>query len=428
MKNFLKKHKNTPNYSKEFPFFAIIWLLRAIFLPITAFLFLQNSILCFLRFAGILEKKPPIGIITTGGTGGHVLPALRQCCYVAKKGENICFYTNKLSIPFMQKIGNVYIEEGYQLFQQNESFLDSNTPIAIKTHNLRLLKKNLKSGINFIASLVNAFVFFFTYRQKVSFIFGFGGYASFPLMFFGTLFFQKIYIHEQNTTFGKVNRLFIPFTKKCFTTFFQSQLKNSLFTGMPLIKENEIREYIRKKDEEVVNILVMSGSYGGTEASTTILPALVLLSRHKKIKVHYQASGEIAQHIHKTFEKHNIKHKIQPFFENIYNLLPQINIAISRPGACSIVDLLIFGIPTVFVPLQHSAENHQLKNAIWVANNELGYLFKPWESNSYNLATLLAIAFSHKKTAKQQISIKRNARALIFQNLYNTKPKLTKKH
>jgi UDP-N-acetylglucosamine--N-acetylmuramyl-(pentapeptide) pyrophosphoryl-undecaprenol N-acetylglucosamine transferase len=113
---------------------------------------------------------------------------------------------------------------------------------------------------------------------------------------------------------------------------------------------------------------------------------------------------------------------VKPFFDGIYDILPKIDLCISRSGASSIVDLLAFGVPTIFIPLRTSADDHQMKNANWVVQNHLGFLHKPWESNSYNLTALMHLcsskSFMEQTEYLGQLAIKRGASERMSEEIF----------
>jgi UDP-N-acetylglucosamine--N-acetylmuramyl-(pentapeptide) pyrophosphoryl-undecaprenol N-acetylglucosamine transferase len=416
---FLKK------YTKhQVAFICTIWLCRVLLLPLFVFINLHKLIIYPRKGKYFFKKIDFFSIITTGGTGGHLFLAIRMASYIGVKGQNIRIVTNKNALPLFHKLGYTHKGRFFYTEEANEC------PNAIQIVSLKIqpLKKNIHSISAFIHAMMQSLWFFITRGALIENIIGFGGYVSFPSLFWGCVFGKKIYIHEQNTIFGKVNKLFIPFAQNIFTTFSIEEkpvLSKIINTGIPLQKTVEQRGFIKKTPSKSITFLVMSGSSGGGEATPSILSAIVNFTKKYKertVTVMHQATGDAAKTLKEAYIKHNISYTIQPFFDNIHTILPTIDLCISRSGASSIIDLLSCGVPTIFIPLKNSADNHQLKNAAWVVQNNLGFMHKPWESNFYNFTALIYFALTASRrlniSKNGQIAIKRNARSLIYDHIF----------
>lgn len=410
-------------------FVAFIWLLRVIFTPIVLVIgiisvihyYLEEFVHRFQRVRGYFDTRYSIrklNVVATGGTGGHLFPALNFAMQ-SSSAQRMGLISDSKAISIILKrykvrnktINNIiYCGEG----KIRWLFL----PIIP-------LKQSFKSLLLFILSMIKSFFQFFIYGFFLRKIVGFGGYASFPTLFWGVVFRKQVFIHEQNAVFGKVNFLFLIFAKKIFTFIpIETPLRNVYNVGMPLSNAIELGgRFVKRQKTEILNILIISGTNAGAESVKSILPAVINFSKkHKDIHVMHQASGSVAVELEERYKKHGISYDIKPFFENIHEILPQVSLAISRSGASSIADLLAFGVPTIFVPLKTSADNHQVKNANWVVNNNLGFLHKPWESNSYSLTALMNLcvseSFSGQMSRLAQLAIKRNANAAMFSEIF----------
>ncbi len=404
-------------------FYTFILCVRFICLPLIAISFIHRAILKPFNGKYLIKGINFFSIITTGGTGGHIFPAIRFSSHAAINGQSICIVTNKNSLPLLKNLG--YLHKNH--FFYTEEPCESPNGMVVRCLNIQPLKKNIKSIVSFTLAAMRAFWMMCTHGALVNNIIGFGGYVSFPTLFWGVIFCKKIYIHEQNIVFGKVNQLFIPFAKKIFTCLpiecGDVLQKKTYHTGMPLRRSVEQQGFIRKNTVGgEIRILIMSGSSGGGESASAITPAVIHFAKKLdgNIKVYHQASGEHAKTIQKQYERHHIKYEIKAFFDDVYSLLPTVDLCISRSGASSIVDLLSYGVVTIFIPLRNSADNHQIKNASWVAQNNLGFMHKPWESSFYSLVALMGMAiYSNNKLPKNaQKAIKRNARSSMLHYIF----------
>ena len=410
-------------------FVITLQILRIIFTPIALIIFLlylfhtiiEEILHYFPRFRGWFDTRISIrklNIVTTGGTGGHLFPAINFASECNQENRMILI-SDTNSISMISKRNLV-----------KKRFLTStiNSPtgsILSLTLPILPLRKHVKSffylGISMLKSLMYFIFYGFLFRKVI----GFGGYASFPTLFWAVILRKPIFLHEQNAIFGKVNLIFAIFSKKIFTFFpVNSNLHNVYNVGMPLSEAISSKPRIIKREKtDKIQLLIISGSSGGAESVKSILPAVINFSRkHKNIHVMHQAGESIAQEIRDRYAKHQISCEVKPFFDGIYDILPKIDLCISRSGASSIVDLLAFGIPTIFIPLRTSADDHQIKNANWIVQNHLGFLHKPWESNSYNLTALMHLCASQSFMEQTgylcQLAIKRSASERISEEMF----------
>ena len=136
-------------------------------------------------------------IIATGGTGGHVFPAVGLANYLNKNGFNLTLTTDK---------------RGYK-------FVDGELIKNIKIINSSTLNKKNKfiSLIKLFFAILESL--FFLYKTKPKFIFGMGGYASFPVCFAGLILKIPLIIYENNLLIGKANRFLSPFARKIFVSY-----------------------------------------------------------------------------------------------------------------------------------------------------------------------------------------------------------------
>lgn len=414
--------------SKQKIFVITIVILRFIFTPISLAIFLlyalhsivEEILHYFPKFRGYFDTRISIrklNIVTTGGTGGHIFPAINFAGETSFNNR-ILFVSDSNALPIIAKRNKIK----KKLFKTIESHGNS---MLLFTLPILPLRKRITSLSCLGLAIVKSFFHFIFLGFLFRTVTGFGGYASFPTLFWAVIFRKQIFLHEQNAVFGKVNLIFAIFAQKIFTFLpVQSRLYNIHNVGMPLSNAiSSMPRIIKRTQTDKTNILIMSGTSGGAESLKSILPAIIYLTRkHKNLHILHQADAKTTQIILATYEKHNISCEVKPFFENIYDILPEINVCISRSGASSIVDLLAFGVPTIFIPLKNSADDHQMKNANWIVQNHLGLLHKPWESNVYNLATLINLLLSNSsvENMKQdgQIAIKRGASRKIAHEIF----------
>ena len=136
-------------------------------------------------------KKKKI-IIATGGTGGHVFPALSLSEYL-KNNFNIEIFSDKRGLKYFENKENIRRVSAGTIFQKN------------------LFKAILNLG-KIIFSIIDSF--FYLKKIKPDVVFGMGGYSSFPVCVASYLLKIPIIIYENNLILGRTNRVLLPLVKK----------------------------------------------------------------------------------------------------------------------------------------------------------------------------------------------------------------------
>ena len=351
-------------------------------------------------------------ILFTGGTGGHVLPAINYGNHLLSKGYSCSIIIDKRGIRYSSKFnGKLYIIKS--------SHLSGN--IFFK------MKSLLDLMIGFIQS------FYYIIKIRPYNCISFGSYATLMPMLAVSIIriIYKIHIniHEQNSIIGKVNLLFLPYVDWIFSNFNDlDNLKNKyldkkIYVGMP-IDESLKYNYSKKKiDTKIKTIFV----YGGSQGSIQLVNKFLLMISNtdqeylNKIKIIIQCPKKIYSSTKKTLIKFHIDYIIEEFFENIDYILPSIDLAVTRAGAGTINDLIRYRIPSIIIPLPHSIYNHQFYNAKYLSSTNATILIN---ENNFNEDKNLKI---FEELIKDDNKIKNMIKKLSMINLPNANSIMTKK-
>ena len=161
-------------------------------------------------------------IIATGGTGGHIFPAVSLRNYLSEAGFNLILTTDKRGLNFIDSID-----------VKNIKIINSS----------KLNKKNIiVSIIRVFFSIFSSLIFLLKNRPK--FIFGMGGYASFPVCFAAILLKIPFIIYESNLLMGKTNRYLTPFAKKIFVSYKEVEGIKTKYNHKIIVVGNILREKI----------------------------------------------------------------------------------------------------------------------------------------------------------------------------------------
>ena len=295
-------------------------------------------------------------LIITGGTGGHVIPALNFFNYLNNESKNVFLLTDNRGHKYIKSIDNS------KILKIQSSHLSGN--IYFKIIGI------IKLLIGFLQSLI---IFI---KIRPSTIISFGSYASLaPLICFVLFkfFFKiKLYIHEQNSIIGKTNKLFSKYSNKIFVNFDKEYLsinkykKKILVVGLPQKNRNDYYIYEERKNNKYINFLVFAGSQGSFDILiifTKIIKELNKIPNLKKIKFFVQCPMQKQNEIKELLTQKKYEFQIKSFFDNFDNILCKTNIALCRSGAGTIHDLIKFKIPAIILPLPSAKDNHQYENA-----------------------------------------------------------------
>lgn len=299
------------------------------------------------------EKKTTIAL-TWGATWGHIFPLLSAYNFL-KEDENLDFVW-------------VWEEEWLEFdiaMENNIKFLD------IPAWKLR----RYFDWRNFFEPLKNlTWIFFgiyFILRYRIKVIFSKGGYVALPLCIAGFLLRRKIYIHESDTVSGLANRIIWKMATKVFYTFPNEKTEDinnqkHIFTGQ--ILNPEILTGIRnmKVEENMfLNVIVIAWSQGSTRIFENVLKVISKLDFVDFTVILWEKNT----HFKKSFEKYgNVRTFDFISQKDLWKILKQTDIAITRAWATTLWELAMFWIHSLIVPLTESAWNHQMANAEFFHN------------------------------------------------------------
>ena len=317
-------------------------------------------------------KKNNIALFS-GGTGGHVIPAVNFGNYLIDSGYRCSLFLDKRGLKFVKKFKGkiIIINSGH--FSGNFFFI-------------------FKALINLLFGFIQSFFYLLSIRPIKCI--AFGSYASFaPLTICTFLQFFKItniYLHEQNSVMGKVNLIFTPYSKKVFVNFKKIKKINSRYNkkifhvGMP----NDVTLIYKKRNLNIDNNKIKIFVYGGSQGAVNLNKIFVKLinklpsNYFKKISIIFQSSKNQIDYIKSNLNSQIKDVVINPFYENINEILYGSDLALSRSGAGTINNIIFNQIPTILVPLPHAIYNHQYYNAKFLINNKSGILIEEKDFNN----------------------------------------------
>ncbi|WP_375238261.1 undecaprenyldiphospho-muramoylpentapeptide beta-N-acetylglucosaminyltransferase [Aurantibacter sp.] len=343
-------------------------------------------------------------ILSGGGTGGHIYPAVAIANELKLRFPKAKFlFVGAKDRMEMEKVP----QAGYAI-----------KGLWISGLQRSLSVKNLMFPFKLISSLYNAYKIILKFKPDVAI--GTGGFASGPLLQMANLKSVPTLIQEQNSYPGITNKLLGKRANRICVAYSGLERffpKNKIqLTGNPVrqdlldisSKVNEAKKFFNlKKDKKTV--LVLGGSLGAKAINELIEKELDYF-KSNNIQVVWQC-GKLYQ---ERFEKYSKVEDVQvhTFLNRMDLAYAAADIIISRAGASSVSELCIVGKPVVFVPSPYVAEDHQTKNAEAVSTKNAAILISQKE-----LDNRFEVQFSEliNSEEKQQL-LSRNIKELALVN------------
>jgi len=337
-------------------------------------------------------------LISTGGSGGHVIPAKILIDHLNNNFE-VIISTDQRGEKYLKDVSN----EKIQIY----------TP---KLNNFYLLPMNL------IKILLLTFKsFFFLKKKQIDFLISTGGYMSLPLCLAAKILSIKIFLLEPNMVLGRANNFFLNFSQKifCYSNSiknFPNKFLNKIVLIKPLVRfmfYEKFNNYIKK---DKFNFLVIGGSQGANIFDFEINESFNEISKSFPIKVTHQTSERNIEKLKDFYYKSNIECHVFSYEENFFNLINQIDFCITRGGASTIAELSLMNIPFLVVPLPTAKDNHQFENALFYKNNNSCWII---EQKNFNKKKLSQFFLNLLTNQNEYLEKKENLKKLNYQNSWN---------
>ncbi len=329
-----------------------------------------------------MSKK---AFIVSGGTGGHVFPALSLYQKLQDQGHHPIFITDNR--------GGRYLDETMTVFKID---VQRSHPIFKGTWYL----------ISLFWQFLRSVLFLLKHRPHS--LIGFGGYPTLPMMLAGQILGFKTYLHEQNALTGRANRLLLKLCKKMATSFEVVKFghkEKEVIIGNPVRPDFHPlykKEYALPSKGEPFNILIFAGSQGATIFSSVLPNALEKLSKEYPIHITQQCREEDIDAVQKLYKKAGISHTLKPFFDNMPALYEKAHLLIARSGASTVSEVCLAGLPSIFIPFAASLDGDQKENAKAILEKEASWMIEEKDLSNQSIYKLLTDILDHPKTLNEK--------------------------
>ena len=336
-------------------------------------------------------------LISTGGSGGHVIPAIIIYNHLKSTHETL------ISTDIR---GLKYLDKNYKA-------IVINTP---KLNNYLLLPFSfIKIAFLTIKSL------FLIKKNSISILISTGGYMSLPLCLAAKILGIKIFLIEPNMVLGRANKFFLKFSTKLISyskNIFNlpSGSNQKLTTIKPLIRKEYYELEMKLKKDSLFTIIIIGGSQGAKIFDELLKKSFASIAKQVSLKIIHQTNEKNINILRNFYSKNNIENTVFSFDHNLSKILKKGDLCITRAGASSLAELSFLNIPFVAIPLPSSKDNHQYENAKYYKDQGCCWIIdqKSFDDQKFSKFLLELINKSGDYVTKRN-----NLQKLNYQNTWN---------
>ena len=293
------------------------------------------------------QKKDEYVVVTGGGTGGHLSVARSLIDELYDRGYKVIFVgstkgADKSWFEHYEKIERTY-------------FLDTKG----------VVNQNIIGKFASLFAIVK-FAFFCKKIFKeygVKKVISVGGFSAASASFGAIISGTELYIHEQNSVMGNLNKVTSKYAKEVFSSYDL----NSSIKDYPINHKFFDAARIR---QEIKTVIFLGGSQGAT-AINNFAMKIALKLKEQNISIIHQTGKNDLQKCQEFYHANNIDAVVFDFDKEILEHMTKADFAVSRSGASSLWELCALGIPTLFIPYPHASSNHQYFNAKFLQDEKL---------------------------------------------------------
>ncbi len=359
------------------------------------------------------EKNPLRVIVSGGGTGGHIFPAISIANAIRDiRPDADILFVGALGRMEMQRVPAAgYRIEGLPIAGFNRKNLFKNFSVLLKIlKSQRLAKKIIRD-----------------FKPQV--VVGVGGYASGPTLKVAAKMGIPTLLQEQNSYAGVTNKLLAKSARRICVAydgmerFFPAE--KIIKTGNP-VRQNLLDNKV-SRDEAIAHfgldpkrrtILIIGGSLGARTMNESVLQHLEDIRRNQQVQFIWQTGKYYSQQISEALAKEDSVENlfVTDFVSDMDKAYAAADLVISRAGASSISELCLLGKPCILVPSPNVAEDHQTKNALALSTRSAAILVKDSEAPN----TLITLAMDTVSDDAKLKDLSVNVKKLAYHNSAQT--------
>ena len=337
-------------------------------------------------------------LIVTGGTGGHIYPALALADYMKQEGHEIVFVGNDDRME-----ATMIPEHGYPFFALHTSGFSGN------------VFNKLKAGFQSLLAMRKAKKIIC--REQPNIVVGFGGYVSVPTIMAAAKQKVKIVLHEQNSIAGAANRLLAKYADAiiiCYENARSDFPNNKVYLlGNPratyaaqrTVNETYFQSFGLMENKPLV--LIVMGSLGSSSINTIMKD---VLNEIKDVNFLYVSGKNNYQQAYNELSSNHVK--VVDYIDQLA-IIDKFDLIICRAGATTAAEVSASGICSILIPSPYVAHNHQYFNAKSLVDEKSALMIEEKDLNTKTLYDKINMVLSDKKLREE---IHKNAKKHGFPN------------
>lgn len=304
-------------------------------------------------------------VISAGGTGGHIYPALAIINKIKEHEPNSEFLYigthNRMEKDIVPKVGIPF------------------KSIEIYGFNRKKILKNFKTIKCLIKSKRECKKILEEFKPNI--VIGVGGYVTVPVISAASKLGIKTLIHEQNSISGKANLSLANKVDKICVSFKSSindfPKNKTVFTGNPCgenalkVKKINKSDFNLNKDKKLV--LFVMGSLGASGVNNYLIDSMKLFDK-KEYEILYVTGNKDYEEISKIKFPNNVK--VVPYVDPLTGIMKSTDLIVTRAGASTLSEVIALNIPSILIPSPYVPNNHQYKNAMDLVNANASVLIE----------------------------------------------------
>lgn len=314
-------------------------------------------------------------LLVSGGTGGHIFPAVALADELKNQSIPYGFATDSRGLEFLNK---------------TEHTTDIVSNIKRFSHSWGKIVYPLSMGLELFKCLIRLIL------NRPAAVVGFGGYPSVPCVLAAQILRIPTIIHEGNALLGKANRFLAKYAKAVCLSFeltkhAQKWSHKTHYTGMPIRADILELGHFNKQEQEKLNIVVVGGSQGAKIFGEIIPKAIAQLDEPTQSKLHifHQARKNQVEEITEFYKTLKCSAVVLPFLNPIADYYKKADLVISRSGASTVAELCVAKLPAILIPFAASEEGDQTVNAHQLSVHDAAWVFPEYEITPDKISQIL---------------------------------------
>lgn len=337
-----------------------------------------------------MKGKSPKVMIMAGGTGGHIFPGLAVAKELTQRGWEVCWLGTRERME-----ARIVPQYGFNIRFIEVTGVRGNGVVRYLKAPFMVMK-SIKQAVDVIK------------QEEPDVVLGLGGFASGPGGVAARLCGLPLMLHEQNAVPGMTNKLLSKIAQRILVAFPETDLakRKAIVVGNPL--RHELLEVLEKvsqeteanavTDDEKINVLVVGGSLGARVFNEELPSVFAKVEQATHCRIVHQTGRGNKDKVTETYANSlpHIEVEVKEFIDDMAAAYQDADLIICRAGALTVSEIAAVGRAAIFVPFPSAVDDHQTKNAGWLAAHGAAKIIQQKDMLSGELELKLNVLLTKK--------------------------------